>query len=132
MKTRMTKSTAMTMLTADDLNAIEAGIDDMSYSGATVQRLVDEIRQYKAKADISICAWCGQECPKESGAIAEHVLACEKRPEKKLAEEIIKLGEALSYLDAIIAAYEADDRGSLVVACELAKQWRILPEDNHD
>lgn len=37
--------------------------------------------ELKAKANVSICAWCGKECEKESGAIASHVIVCEKRPE---------------------------------------------------
>ena len=70
-----------------------------------VPRIIAELRRMWAKADTSICAYCGTECKKESEEIAAHVLTCEKRPEKKLGEMIVNLSEELERLRAIIIHY---------------------------
>lgn len=57
-----------------------------------ITKLRSELDAFRAKANVSICAWCGQECEKESGAIAEHVIVCEKRPEHAM---LVKFEELL-------------------------------------
>jgi hypothetical protein len=77
-----------------------------------VPRLIAEIRRQRAVLD-------------QVDSATQRIEASVDRVTAQSAE----LREALQYLDAILAAYEADDRGSLVVSCELAAQWRRLPDD---
>ncbi len=78
----------------------------------------------KAKADVSVCAWCGQECKKDEISIAEHVIACEKRPEKMLIEECLKLHDALQ-----VAQGAAERNGQ---RAEKALQLLIVAEQRID
>jgi hypothetical protein len=89
------------------INRIEAGIDEMSYTGGDVQRLINEIRRQRAVLD-----------QVDSGA---------KRIEQgldRVADQNAVLVEALNHLDTIIAAYNADGIMPLVNACRAAKEWR--------
>lgn len=48
----MDTNQASSQITPDELNTIEAGINNMDYSGATVQCLIDEIRRQRELIDL--------------------------------------------------------------------------------
>ncbi len=105
-----------TQLTDHELDAIEAGIDNMDYSGVTVQRLIDEVRRQRA--------------------VLDQVDASSRRIEQgidRVAAQNEILRQALEHLDRIIAIKESDSGlMPLLVAINTAKAWRQAQAGDQD
>ncbi len=55
-----------------------------------------QLEEYKKFADVTACAYCGHESPKNDRmAIIDHVLTCDQRPEKKLLKKAFEIEDSL-------------------------------------
>lgn len=57
---------------------------------------LDDVKKSIEKLGTSVCAYCGNETDQKDGmAILNHILTCEKRPEKKILKEAFRVEDRL-------------------------------------
>lgn len=78
------------------------------------EKLKQDVAEFEANANCSICAYCGHKAKKEAESIAYHINECVKHPLKKMLDTLqeagVEMEQLLADLNAAAAKSEKDAR----------------------
>ena len=102
---------ALTAFTPEELDELQNRIDDPDWDisqQADVYEMLPRLLELAKNSMMTVCAYCGQESPREPAAILDHIMSCEKRPEKTFLEKAFEVESELHARLAAIEKFRAD------------------------
>ena len=101
----------LTAFTAEELETLQHRIDDPDWDisqQADVYEMLPRLLELAKNSMMTVCAYCGQESPREPAAILDHIMSCEKRPEKTFLEKAFEVESELHARLAALEKFRAD------------------------
>ena len=102
---------ALTAFTPEELDELQNRIDDPDWDisqQADVYEMLPRLLELAKNSMMTVCAYCGQESPREPAAILDHIMSCEKRPEKTFLEKAFEVESELHARLAALEKFRAD------------------------
>lgn len=100
----------LTAFTAEELETLQHRIDDPDWDisqQADVYEMLPRLLELAKNSMMTVCAYCGQESPRDAAAILDHIMSCEKRPEKTFLNKAFEVEADLR--DRLTAAEQERD-----------------------